>query len=38
VVQLEAGAPFYAVWRALEWMLDWANRPEQKADLDSQIA
>lgn len=38
VVQLEAGAPFYAVWRALDWMLDWANRPEQKADLDSQIA
>jgi hypothetical protein len=38
VVQLEAGAPFYAVWRALDWMLDWANRPEQKTDLDSQIA
>lgn len=31
VVELEAGKPFYGVWRALYWMLDWANRPEQKA-------
>ncbi|MDH3228702.1 MAG: hypothetical protein OEN55_02805 [Alphaproteobacteria bacterium] len=38
VIQLEAGAPFYAVWRALDWMLDWANRPEQKAAQDSQVA
>lgn len=38
VIQLEAGAPFYAVWRALDWMLDWANRPEQKVALESQIA
>lgn len=38
LIQLEAGAPFYAVWRALEWMLDWANRPEQTADSGSQVA
>ncbi len=38
VIQLEAGAPFYAVWRALDWMLDWANRPEQKTGHESQVA
>ena len=38
LIQLEAGAPFYAVWRALDWMLDWANRPQQKAGPDSQVA
>ena len=32
LIQLEAGAAFYGVWRALDWMLDWANRPEQGAD------
>ncbi len=38
VIQLEAGAPFYAVWRALDWMLDWANRPERKAGQESHVA
>jgi hypothetical protein len=38
VIQLESGAPFYSVWRALDWMLDWANRPEQTADPGSQVA
>jgi len=38
VVELEPGAPFYGVWRALNWMLEWANRPEQKDSLSSQGA
>ena len=38
VIQLEAGAPFYAVWRALDWMLDWANRPEQRGRAKSEVA
>ncbi len=38
LIQLEAGLPFYSVWRALDWMLDWANRPEQKARTGNQVA
>lgn len=38
VVELEPGPPFYGVWRALDWMLEWANRPEQKDGLSSQGA
>lgn len=38
VIQLEAGAPFYAVWRALDWMLDWATRPHQNAVRENRVA
>ncbi|UCH75079.1 MAG: hypothetical protein JSU82_04310 [Rhodospirillales bacterium] len=38
VIQLEAGAPFYAVWRTLDWMLDWANRPRQTASPEDRVA
>ena len=38
VVELEPGKPFYGVWRALDWMLEWANRPEQQDDLSGQGA
>ena len=38
LIQLEAGSPFYAVWRALDWMLDWANRPQQNAAREDRVA
>ena len=38
LIRLEPGKPFYGIWRALDWMLEWANRPEQQAALESQAA
>lgn len=38
VIQLESGAPFYAVWRALDWMLDWANRSETSTAPEDRVA
>lgn len=38
VIPLESGAPFYAVWRALDWMMDWAGRPEQLLASRSRVA
>lgn len=36
VIKLEPGKPFYGIWRALDWMLEWSNRPEQQAALTGQ--
>lgn len=38
LIHLEAGAPFYAVWRALDWMLDWANRPQENTAPENRVA
>jgi len=38
LIRLEAGAPFYAVWRTLDWMLDWANRPQTTGNPANRVA
>lgn len=38
LIQLEAGAAFYAVWRALDWMLEWANRPQANVVPENRVA